>query len=75
MSDWIPYERWQDCVRMERPGYVFEVANDRGRSLFTPCTVPLRLPFDWTTPPTRFRLVAEPPPRRSSPIPAPQKTR
>jgi hypothetical protein len=73
MSDWIPYERWPECVRMERPGYVFEVTNDKGQSLFTPCTVPLTLPFDWASPPTQFRLVAEPPPRRSSPLPSEQK--
>jgi hypothetical protein len=75
VSDWIPYDRWQECTRMEQPGFVFEIVNENGQSLFTPCTLPLRLPFDWTSPPTRFRLVAEPPPRRSSPVPKPQEPR
>jgi hypothetical protein len=75
MSDWIPYDRWQECTRMERPGFVFEVRNEEGQSLLTPCTIPLQLPFDWKSPPVRFRLVAEPPPRRSSPIPEPQRPR
>src|SRR4029453_18112190 len=47
----VDFERWPDCVRMERPGYVFEVRNGEGRILLTPCTVPLQLPFDWTSPP------------------------
>lgn len=75
MSDWIPFERWQECARLERPGYVFEVANGEGRSLFTACTVPLQQPFDWTSPPVRFRLVTAPPARHSTPLPKPQKQR
>lgn len=75
MSEWISYDRWPECVRMERPGHVFEVTNDKGQSLFTPCTVPLQLPFDWSSPPTRFRLVVAPAPRRSSPLPPAQKPR
>jgi hypothetical protein len=73
MSEWIDFERWPDCVRMERPGYVFEVRNGEGRILLTPCTVPLRLPFDWTSPPVRFRLVEEQRPRHSAPVPRPQR--
>jgi len=73
MSEWIDFERWPDCVRMERPGYVFEVRNGEGRTLLTPCTVPLQLPFDWTSPPVRFRLVEEQRPRHSTPVPRPQR--
>lgn len=72
MSDWIDFGQWPNCTRMERPGFVFEVRNDEGRSLLTTCTVPLRLPFDWTSPPVRFRLIEAPKPRRSNPIPKPQ---
>jgi hypothetical protein len=39
--------------------------------LLTPCVVPLEVPFDWRSPPLKFRLVAEPEPRHSDPIPAP----
>jgi hypothetical protein len=72
MSDWIDFGQWPNCARMERPGFVFEVRNNEGRSLLTTCTVPLRLPFDWTSPPVRFRLIEAPKPRRSNPIPKPQ---
>ena len=72
MSDWIDFSQWQDCARMERPGFAFEVRNGEGQTLITPCTVPLQLPFDWTSPPGQFRLVAIPRPRHSQPIPTPQ---
>ena len=75
MSDWISYDQWQDCIRMERPGFVFEVRNGEGQSLFTACTIPLKLPFDWTSPPVRFRLVAPPAPRRSTPLPEARQPR
>jgi len=71
MSEWVDFERWPDCVRMERPGYVFEVRNGEGLVMLTPCTVPLRLPFDWTSQPVRFRLVEQPRPRHSTPVPRP----
>ncbi|MXQ12542.1 hypothetical protein [Microvirga makkahensis] len=71
MSDWIAFDLWNECARMERPGYVFEVKNEEGQSLFTGCTVPLRLPADWKSPPMVFRLIEEPKPRHSTPIPAP----
>jgi hypothetical protein len=75
MSDWISYDRWAECIQMERPGFVFEVKNAEGQSLFTTCTVPLQLPFDWKTPPLYFRLVSAPPERRSGPTPQPPKQR
>ncbi len=34
MSDWIAYDRWPECG-MQRPGYVFELKNAEGQSLFT----------------------------------------
>jgi hypothetical protein len=73
MSDWIDFDRWPDCAELERPGYVFEVVNEKGDSMLTECTVPLQTPFDWTSPPVRFRLVPELPPRHSDPIPPPVK--
>ena len=72
MADWIDIARWSECERMARPGYVFEVANGAGQSLFTPCVQALPTPWDWTSAPVRFRLVAEGTPRRSQPIPPPQ---
>jgi hypothetical protein len=70
MSDWIAIAQWHQCRDLERPGIVFELQNVDGRSLFSRCTheVP-KAPFDWTSPPIRFRPVAELPPERSSPLP------
>lgn len=75
MSEWIDFERWPDCASMERPGFVFEVTNTEGQSLFTDCEVPLPLPFDWTSDPVRFRVILEPAPRHSDPIPTPVQRR
>lgn len=72
MSDWVDFTLWKDCARMERPGFVFEVRNREGRTLLTTCTIPLNLPFDWTSPPVQFRLVEAPKPHRSNPVPKPQ---
>ena len=71
MSEWMPIERWAECRPLQRPGIIFEVSNGQ-HSLFTACVMPLQAPSDWTSPPTRFRVVAEPRPRHSSPIPAPK---
>jgi hypothetical protein len=73
MSDWTDFSEWSHCARMERPGYVFEVTNEEGKSLLTACTVPLQLPHDWKSPPLRFRLVASPKPRHSNPVPSPRQ--
>ena len=73
MGEWIDFDRWQECASMERPGIVFEVTNAEAQSLLTNCVVPLDWPFDWTSPPTRFRLVIELPPTHSNPIPEPAK--
>lgn len=73
MSDWIPFDQWAECARMERPGYVFEVAAADGRSLFTACVSSLPIPFDWKAQPTHFRIVPMPRPRHSTPIPPPAK--
>jgi hypothetical protein len=74
MSDWVDIERWSECVRMERPGIVFELRNSEGLSLFTPCVIPHpEAPFDWRSPAKEFRAVAEEPARHSSPMPEPQK--
>jgi len=74
MSEWMAMTEWHACRDMERPGIVFEVQNAAGQSLFTRCVVPLPpAPSDWTSPPVRFRAIAEPAPRHSEPIPAPKR--
>lgn len=72
MGDWIDFDRWPECVQMERPGIIFEVSNKDDLRLLTRCAVPLDVPLDWTSPPVRFRAVPEPLPRRSDPIPMPE---
>ena len=60
MSDWMAIAQWHDCRQLERPAVVFEIQNADGQSLFTRCVVPLPpVPFDWKSPPVRFRAVAE----------------
>ena len=71
MCEWIDFSQWEQCRAMERPGYVFEVVNGEDQRLLTNCTVPLEMPFDWTSSPVKFRLVPEPPLRRSDPLPPP----
>lgn len=74
MSDWIDFDRWPECASMERPGIIFEVTNEE-QTLLTSCTIPLELPFDWTSAPVRFRAVPEAKPRHSSPLPKPVQPR
>ena len=70
MSEWISITLWDKCVDMARPGYVFEIRNADGQSLFTPCVLPLpKMPFDWKSSAVQFRIVAEPRPQHSTPIP------
>ena len=71
MSEWLPMERWPQCIELQRPGIVFELQNAAGQSLFTPCVSAPFIPADWTNPPVRFRAVVEAPPERSAPIPSP----
>jgi len=73
VNDWIDFDQWKNCAQMERPGFIFEVRNEAGESLFTPCTHPLRMPPDWTSAPVHFRLVQEPKPRHSTPAPKPRQ--
>jgi hypothetical protein len=72
VSEWVDFDRWKDCQQLERPGFVFEIRNAEGQSLFTGCEVPLRLPSSWKSAPVRFRLVEAPRPRHSTPIPKPR---
>lgn len=51
MSDRIDFDRWEDCSRMERPGFVFEIKNVAGQRLLTPCSHPLQPPWDWKSAP------------------------
>ena len=73
MAEWIDFDRWPECAEMERPGIVFEVVNEEDRRLITRCAVPLDVPFDWESPPVRFRIVPAPLPRHSDPIPKPEE--
>jgi hypothetical protein len=73
MGEWYPIAEWHDCQRLARPGVVFEIQNAEGKSLLTDCGPLPPAPFDWLQPAIRFRLVAEPPPRRSAPIPPPRQ--
>jgi hypothetical protein len=72
MTEWMAIEQWAECRRLERAGFVFEIRNAQGQSLFSMCTpeVP-RAPFDWKGPPVEFRLVPEAPPQHSTPLPEP----
>jgi len=72
VSEWVDFDRWKDCQQLELPGFVFEIRNAEGQSLFTGCEVPLRLPSSWKSAPVRFRLVEAPRPRHSTPIPKPR---
>jgi len=38
----------------------------------TPCVVPLPMPFNWKSPPVKFRVVALPKPEHSEPLPPPK---
>lgn len=71
MGEWIDFDRWPECASMERPGIVFEVQNEDGRTLTTDCIVPLPSPFDWKSGPVRFRIVEQERPRHSEPLPPP----
>jgi hypothetical protein len=72
VSEWVDFDRWKDCPHLERLGFIFEIRNAEGQSLFTRCEVPLQLPSSWTSAPVRFRLVEAPKPRHSTPIPKPR---
>jgi hypothetical protein len=56
ISEWLAISDCQRCVDMARPGVIFEIRNDTGQSLFTPCQAK---PFDWKSPPIMFRAVPE----------------
>ncbi len=69
VGEWTPIEKWSDCRQLERPGFIFEIQNASGQTLFTRCTPHLNVPFDWTSAPVRFRAIPEPAPQRSTPLP------
>jgi hypothetical protein len=71
MTEWMAIEKWSDCKHMIRPGWVFEIQNAAGQTLFADCGSVLTVPFDWSSAPIRFRAVPQPPPVRSAPIPPP----
>jgi hypothetical protein len=72
MGEWVTIDQWHQCRAMARPGIIFEIQNAAGQSMFTPCVSPMpSAPFDWRSPPLRFRAIKEPPAERSGPIPLP----
>jgi hypothetical protein len=73
IDGWLPMQRWSECDQMARPGFVFEIQNAAGQSMFVPCAPRLTVPFDWSAAPVRFRAVREASPERSSPLPAPRR--
>jgi hypothetical protein len=73
MGEWIAIAQWQQCAQMEKPGIIFEIQNAENKSLFTECVLPLpAMPFDWKSPPLRFRAIPEPKPVHSAPAPRPK---
>ena len=70
-GDWMNMDLWSECARMERPGYVFEIENAQGMTIQMHCAEAIPVPWDWTSPPQRFRLIVEPEAIRSDPIPPP----
>jgi len=70
LTEWYPIAEWDRCGELARPGFVFEIRNADGLSLFTGCSAAIPpAPWDWKTPPLEFRVVPETPPERSTPIP------
>lgn len=69
---WLPIAEWGRCAELVRPGFIAELRNAEGQSLFAPCTseVP-KDPFDWASPAIEFRVILEPTPTHSGPLPAP----
>jgi hypothetical protein len=74
MGEWMAIAHWEMCRELARPGIIFEISNAEGQSLFAPCVVPMpTMPFDWKSPPVRFRAIPEPGPQRSGPMPPPKQ--
>ena len=73
MSEWIDIAKWQQCAEMERPGIVFEIRNADDQRMLVRCVFPLPAsPFDWKSPSSQFRPVAESRPEHSQPLPLPK---
>ena len=74
MDGWMTIAQWHTCANWAGPGMVFELANAEGQSMFSPCVRPVpAAPWDWTSPPDRFRPVSAMPQRHSEPLPLPVK--
>ena len=72
MGEWIAIAQWEKCRNLAGPGIIFEIGNAEGKSLLTPCVMPLPpMPFDWQSAPVRFRAIPEAPAQHSSPLPEP----
>jgi hypothetical protein len=74
MGEWITIAQWGKCLELAPAGIIFEISNAEGKSLFTPCVMPLpSKPFDWKSAPVWFRAIPQSPPQHSSPLPEPPK--
>lgn len=74
VTAWMPIAQWNDSRALAKPGVVFEIQNADGETMLTSYVVPMpAAPFDWKSPPLQFRVVVEPAPRHSDPIPSPRR--
>lgn len=73
MCEWIDFALWHQCEAFARTGHVFEIANNDGQTLLTECVEQVELPYDWKSPPLRFRVVEDAAPVHSNPLPRPQE--
>ncbi len=72
MGEWISIDHWDRCRELERPGIIFEIRNAAGQLLLTRCVQPVpEMPFDWNLPALEFRVIPEPAPGHSAPLPEP----
>jgi len=75
MSEWMAIAQWHECEKLTRPGIVFELRNAEGKTMLSPCVAQVPAPpFDWKSPPVKFRVVAAPRPQHSEPMPPPTGT-
>ena len=74
IGEWIAMEQWAKCAEMAKPGIVFEIRNAQDQWLLTPCVSNPPVPFDWKSPPVKFRAITEPKPEHSAPLPPPPKS-
>ncbi len=70
---WFKISKWDDCSHLMNKGYIFEIQNAEGQSMFSECVAGVpKAPFDWHSDAVRFRLVKEPKPEHEDPFPGRQ---